>query len=266
MDLHDVYSFKIKKDKYLFKIDTLKKEVEVLPVVLKILKNELDIFTIIKKSRSKLVLKTDAFTFPIYIKRYIPKSFLKRILGRFDIMKADREWKASSKLLKLGINTLPFFAKVKVFNSKNNFLICSFLLSKEQKYESFYKLWQKASLEEKKILLKKLVLYVRRLHSKGIYHPDLTVHHVGIINDEWGIVDIDGIKISKFPLFPTRKMANLFQLSNSLPEIEKDLLILYKKYNPFTLKILYKIIKYQKLNKRKIKKALRYAISLRKHI
>ena len=133
----------------------------------------------------------------IFIKKYIVKSRLKGIVNLISPSKAWREMYVGMKLINCGIPTAkPLLVGEKISNSQ---LKESYFITEEipdaQPFISFIK--QESFQKEKKEVLFKLANFVSWVHSKGLWHPDLSPKNILVSNINGNdlklfVLDVDG--------------------------------------------------------------------------
>lgn len=214
-----------------------------------------DSYDVVKSSKSRFVVRIQKNDREYYLKRYLPKSGIKSMLYGLGIhSKAKSEFLVAQKLEEVNIRTFSFLGVVDMIDKSScpARLKGSILVSPAREFLSLFELWPK--LKDDPVMQKEFLGFLEGLHQKGIYHVDLSAHHIGLVDGLWGIVDVDGLKIYQAPLSLRRRMVNYFQIAVSLPQAESFLLeAAKKKYSKRSI-LCYNVIRVQKQLKRKSKR------------
>lgn len=171
---------------------------------------------LVKRSRTRRVFSFKRQGEIYYVKRYRPRTFMRRLENTLVGCKGWREWRILNRCLQRGIRA----PRPLAYGRSSNLLhLESYLLLGNVKGKSLHQALCENG--EGRDLLRAGGKFARQLHDGGFFHADLKTQHLFLDGDGAGecdftLIDLDG---SRFPLLflAERKGHNLAQLFKSLP-------------------------------------------------
>ncbi|MCD6384782.1 hypothetical protein J7M23_03300 [Candidatus Sumerlaeota bacterium] len=191
-------------------------------------------YELIKSSHTRRVIKVTttppgrAQPIELYAKRMRIRRWRQRIASLLVSSKARREWEYGHQLRASGIDTpLPVIVAEE---KKGMWLQASYLVLTAVKGKMPFNtlLKEKCRNTERNRLLKNSAQFIALLHSKGLYHDDLSSEHIffpysedAISLDAITIIDLDNARLFRHPVRQWKRAKNVFQFLRSLSMLSR---------------------------------------------
>jgi len=154
---------------------------------------------VIHNSRN-VIKKIDTGQGPFVVKNFKGMYLFNRIAySLFRPSKAVRSYNYSAVLNQKGITTPPHVAWIDCYEL--GFLTRSYFVSVYSPHETLAQVMRSSAQETNRILLRYLAAFIHKLHQLGVYHEDLSLGNILVLNKngayDFALVDLNRIKFRK---------------------------------------------------------------------
>jgi len=183
----------------------------------------------VKSRRDSQVYRFDYKGDTFYVKQYPINGVKAFLLSFFGQNKAQKTWRFARLLLAKGLSTPPpvFYVLRNITCMKSEHMVGTLGIDRSISLRDFIQSHFKpgnVSTSDKRRFIKKLAVFMARLHLAGIYHGDLTARNIivkpagDVYESQLYLIDLDAIRSTRW-ISDRRRVKNLDELGRNFLDL-----------------------------------------------